>query len=52
VQIADHQRDLVELRAAMDARAALDPDTPEFREALAYEDELLERIHQWSLGQR
>jgi len=52
VQIAEHERDLAELRAAMEVRQSLRPDSPEFREALAYEDELLDRIHQWSLGRR
>jgi hypothetical protein len=52
IQIAEHERDLAELRAAMQARAGLRPDSPEFREALAYEEELLDRIHQWSLGRR
>jgi hypothetical protein len=50
-RIADHQRELDELRAAMRARAELQPDTPEYQAALAHEEALLERIHRWSLGQ-
>jgi hypothetical protein len=50
-RIADYQRDLTELRAAMDARARLDPESQEYAAALAHEDELLERIHTWSLGE-
>jgi hypothetical protein len=50
-RIADYQRDLAELRSAMDARALLDPASPEFQAAMAHEEELLERIHTWSLGQ-
>jgi len=52
VQVAEHERDLAELREAMQARAAMRPGSPEFEEALAYEEELLERIHEWSLGHR
>lgn len=51
-RIEDYEHDLDELRAAMRERAALKPDTPEFRAALAHEEELLERIHRWSLGNR
>jgi hypothetical protein len=51
-RINDYRRDLAELRAAMDARSKLDPDSSEFREALAHEDELLDRIHRWSLGEQ
>ena len=49
-RINDYRRDLAELRAAMDARSKLEPGSPEFQAALAHEDELLERIHRWSLG--
>jgi hypothetical protein len=51
-QIIDHRRELDELRAAMQARAALKPDTPEYRDALAREDDLLERIHDWAIPSR
>lgn len=51
-RINDYRRDLAELRAAMDARSRLDPDSPEFQAALAHEDALLERIHSWSLGEQ
>ena len=50
LRVADYRRDLAELRSAMDARAGLDPQSPEFQAALAHEDELLERIHAWSLA--
>ena len=49
-RIAEYQRDLDELRAAMRAREALPRDSPEFAAALAREDELLERIHAWAFG--
>lgn len=51
-RITEYRQDLAELRAAMDARSKLDPDSPEFEAALAHEDELLDRIHRWSLGER
>lgn len=51
-RIEDYEHDLEELRAAMRERAAMTPDTPEFRAALAHEEQLLEKIHRWSLGNR
>jgi hypothetical protein len=48
--VAERERQLDELRASMQARKGLDPETPEFREALAREEVLLEKIHEWALG--
>ncbi len=49
-RVETYQRDLAELRSAMDARSRMDPGSPEFQAALAHEDELLERIHTWSMA--
>jgi hypothetical protein len=49
-RVEAYQRDLAELRSAMDARSRMDPASPEFQVALAYEDELLERIHTWAMA--
>jgi hypothetical protein len=51
-RVEEYEHDLDELRAAMRERSRLEPDSPEFKAALAHEDELLERIHRWSLGNR
>jgi hypothetical protein len=48
--VEEYQRDLAELRAAMDARAGLDPESGEFQAALEHEEQLLDRIHTWSLA--
>jgi hypothetical protein len=48
-QLAEYRRDLDELRSTMQVRATMQPDSPEFLEALAYEEELLTRIHEWSI---
>jgi len=50
-RVVDYQHDLAELRAAMDARAGMDPGSAEFQAALEHEEQLLERIHTWSFGQ-
>lgn len=49
-RVAAYQRDLAELRAAMDARAGMDPESAEFQAALQREEQLLDRIHTWSLA--
>lgn len=49
-RVAAYQRDLAELRAAMDARAGMDPESAEFQAALEHEEQLLDRIHTWSLA--
>ena len=50
VRVEAYRADLAELRSAMDARSRMDPASPEFQAALAHEEELLERIHTWSLA--
>lgn len=50
VRVQEYQRDLAELRSAMDARARMDPASPEFQAALAHEEALLDRIHSWALA--
>ena len=47
--VADRERQLEELRESMRARKGMDPDSAEFRDALAREETLLERIHEWAL---
>ena len=47
--VAERERQLEELRESMRARDGIDPDTPAFREALAREEALLEKIHEWAL---
>lgn len=47
--VAERERQLEELRDSMRSRKGMDPDSPEFREALAREDALLEKIHEWAL---
>jgi len=49
-RVGDYQRHLAELRSAMDARSQMDPASAEFQAALVHEEELLERIHTWSLA--
>ena len=49
-RVAAYQRDLAELRAAMDERAGMDPASAEFQAALQREEQLLDRIHTWSLA--
>jgi len=47
--VAERERQLEELRESMRARKGMNPDSPEFREALAREEALLEKIHEWAL---
>ena len=48
--VAERDRQLDELRAAMREREGMQPGTPQHEAALAHEAALLERIHEWALG--
>lgn len=48
--VAERERQLEELRESMQARKQMRPDSPEFQEAMAREEALLEKIHEWALG--
>ena len=50
--VAEREQQLEELRASMRAREGMNPDTPEFREALAREEAMLEKIHEWAIGSK